>query len=308
MNGFAHTALDEQQQSWHQHLFPYRLADYEKTLLCKPTCIASIDFQAAATATATATTADEDTTRCSSSVTNDGEVANAIREGKGKGKGKGKGEEHAKRGSAAGVLTGCTEVPMLRSGRCDCVAIWVDYLLPGTAHPSHSPSHSHSPHSSGSTGQSPFVNTEQLHSEPITNSSTYYAATPPTCGAGAAGAESNLASDFVADPDLPHELWLRSLQDADFPPHLTTSIKFFPQSVLVSEGQHSLSMKTGFEFGDTDFTYSFEVCGDGQKPQEQKQEQQEQEQVLSTSDEVSTDGTPAAVAVAAVAAAKRRKM
>ena len=44
MNGFDHAPFDQVQQSWHEHLFPYKLAQYKKRLLTAPTCLLEVDF------------------------------------------------------------------------------------------------------------------------------------------------------------------------------------------------------------------------------------------------------------------------
>ena len=79
VSGFDHTPLDERQENWHDHMFPFKLANYRKKLLTKPFRIGEIDYS------------------CSQS-TDLAESTNSI--GK-----------------------------VIISGRCDCVAIWVDYDL-----------------------------------------------------------------------------------------------------------------------------------------------------------------------------------
>ena len=44
VNGFDHKPFDQVQQNWHEHLFPYKLAQYKKRLLTAPTCLLEIDY------------------------------------------------------------------------------------------------------------------------------------------------------------------------------------------------------------------------------------------------------------------------
>ena len=46
VSGFDHSALDAQIQGYEQHWFPYRLADYRKTRLTEPGCIAILNYAA----------------------------------------------------------------------------------------------------------------------------------------------------------------------------------------------------------------------------------------------------------------------
>ena len=44
MNGFDHSALDAQQENWHTHMYPYKLASYQYTALSTVRTIAELDF------------------------------------------------------------------------------------------------------------------------------------------------------------------------------------------------------------------------------------------------------------------------
>ena len=42
--GFDHADLDAEQTEWHAHLYPYKLASYQKTLLSEPTTLGVLHF------------------------------------------------------------------------------------------------------------------------------------------------------------------------------------------------------------------------------------------------------------------------
>lgn len=46
MSGFDHAELDEQQQDWHSHMYPYKLASYQKRALGAPVTLWELDFNA----------------------------------------------------------------------------------------------------------------------------------------------------------------------------------------------------------------------------------------------------------------------
>lgn len=45
--GFDHADLDAQQQDWHTHLYPYKLASYQKTLLSEPVTLGVLHYNTA---------------------------------------------------------------------------------------------------------------------------------------------------------------------------------------------------------------------------------------------------------------------
>ncbi len=79
VSGFDHSPLDEAQDNWNTHMFPYKLGTYQKTALSIPTCVYTIDY----------------------TIVND----------------------------QNSFIDTNTTIDFTRSGRCDCVAIWVDYDL-----------------------------------------------------------------------------------------------------------------------------------------------------------------------------------
>ena len=44
VSGFDHSALDDRQENWHTHMFPFKLNSYRKRLLTKPQAIATLDY------------------------------------------------------------------------------------------------------------------------------------------------------------------------------------------------------------------------------------------------------------------------
>lgn len=42
--GFDHADLDEQQGDWYTHLYPYKLASYQKTLLSEPVTLGALHY------------------------------------------------------------------------------------------------------------------------------------------------------------------------------------------------------------------------------------------------------------------------
>lgn len=50
--GFDHADLDEQQEDWHTHLYPYKLASYQKTLLSEPVTLGVLHFNNPTTSSA----------------------------------------------------------------------------------------------------------------------------------------------------------------------------------------------------------------------------------------------------------------
>lgn len=44
VSGFDHENLDEQQQDWHTHMYPYKLASYQKRAFSAPVTLVELDF------------------------------------------------------------------------------------------------------------------------------------------------------------------------------------------------------------------------------------------------------------------------
>jgi protein arginine N-methyltransferase 7 len=77
--GLDHAAFNCEVQDWHSHWYPYKLADYQKRLLCEPLTVCSLDFE-----------------NPRFNLPSDGYLSSAS---------------------------------IVRAGRCDAVAVWVDYCL-----------------------------------------------------------------------------------------------------------------------------------------------------------------------------------
>jgi len=77
--GLDHAAFNCEVQDWHSHWYPYKLADYQKRLLCEPLTLCTLDFE-----------------NPRFNLPSDGYLSSAS---------------------------------IVRAGRCDAVAVWVDYCL-----------------------------------------------------------------------------------------------------------------------------------------------------------------------------------
>jgi hypothetical protein len=62
-----------------------------------------------------------------------------------------------------------------------------------------------------------------------------------------------------AQPSPVFEDILRQWDNGDFPNHLKTSIKFFPEPIAVERGRATLTANVSMEEGESDFKYSFNI-------------------------------------------------
>jgi hypothetical protein len=154
-------------------MFPFKLADYRKRLLSKPTAVAALHYSE----------------------------------------------------SLRSLPTKVTRIPMTASGRCDCVAVWVDYDI--------APVRINSCESS-SSGSSSGVGIAE------TGSIEENASSSLPDGA------SNIIRQFQSDK-------------SDFACHAKSNVKFFPSAVNVQEGLSVLSCSVEFQFGDSDFRFDFQI-------------------------------------------------
>lgn len=65
--GFDHADLDAEQTEWHTHLYPYKLASYQKTLLSAPTTLGVLHYNPHSPSSASDTRADLSTGQSASS-------------------------------------------------------------------------------------------------------------------------------------------------------------------------------------------------------------------------------------------------
>lgn len=166
VSGFDHTPLDEKQADWHANMFPFKLADYRKRLLSKPTSVAALHYSEPL-----------------------GSLPEKI-----------------------------TRIPMTASGRCDCVAVWIDYDLTPTRI------------NSGSN---------------ISSSSSNGAENSSNDGPNYEGSDtSNIIRQYQSDK-------------SDFLCHAKSNVKFFPSAIVVQEGISVLNCSAEFHFGDSDFRFDF---------------------------------------------------
>lgn len=99
---FDHSVYDSVIKEWDSnYLFPYKLGNFRKRLLCQPTCIATMKYHLPA----------EEVLKGNSKI--------------------GSGSSSST-GGTCGVIDNAVEIPVLpdvEGVKCHCVAIWVDYQL-----------------------------------------------------------------------------------------------------------------------------------------------------------------------------------
>jgi hypothetical protein len=184
VSGFDHSPLDRQQENWHEHRFPYKLASYRKRLLTKPMAVSTLDY-----------------TRVAS------DIEESVREAR-----------------------------FVCDGRCDAVAIWVDYDL------------------------TPATFTRNTCSDTINNSTI-----SDDCGTKSAERMNEKVSPSASASACASGR-LEQWDGVDFPCHLKLNLKFFPEPIDVklspenSDSKKSaLSCTSSFEVGDSDFKLHFAV-------------------------------------------------